>query len=397
MNYLILRNCRRCSRRALVAQSGFSLIEMMVVLVITSLMLVAVLQLFLDVTRTRDEMANTSTQMENGRFAITLLESDLLHGGFWGGYIPQFDDLTSTAKPSDFPNPYPATPAIPPAPCAPFATWDAAYKGALLGIPVQVYDSVPTGCGAVVTSKLANTDVLVVRHADTRAYPASCDAAAPPWTGGCAGYDGDKVYFQSSRCASEPLYSFVMGTGGFNLRDKSCAAGALTEIRRFVSNIYYIRNYSVTIGDGIPTLMRAEFGGDGATGWQVEPLIEGIESLVVELGVDSLSDNGAAVDYSTKVSWADPLNKTSPTNRGNGAPDGAYVHCSGCTNEQLANTVAVKVHVLARSIEPSQGYTDAKVYQLGTVAVDPADKRFKRHVYSTTVRLTNVSMRRETP
>jgi type IV pilus assembly protein PilW len=143
--------------------------------------------------------------------------------------------------------------------------------------------------------------------------------------------------------------------------------------------------------------MRAEFGGNGATGWTVEPIIEGIENLVVELGIDSLSDTGAAVDFTTAINWANPLNKTSPTNRGDGAPDGAFVHCTACSVAQLVNTVAVKVYVLARNVEPTRGYTDAKTYQLGSVAIAAPNDAFKRHVYATTVRLTNVSMRRETP
>lgn len=382
-------------------QSGFSLIEMLVVVAISLLMMIAILQLFLDVTRTQDEMAKTNAQMENGRFAIQVIKDDVIHGGFWDGYIPQFDDLTSVYNPfpnifPDYPRPYLLDPTKPPEPCTAFSLpWSSAYKTALLGIPVQVYDAVPPGCAAVVTNKLANTDVLVVRHADTVAYPASCDIDPSPAS--CAGYDGNKVYFQSSRCAGASPYAYVLDTGGFNLQKMTCLASALTEVRRYVTNIYYVRNYSVTAGDGIPALVRAEFGGTVATGWAVEPLIEGIEGLVVELGIDNVSDSGAAVVYTAAVNWADPLNKISPTNRGDGAPDGAYVHCTACTVDQLVNTVAVKIHVLARSLEPTRGYTDDKIYQLGSVAINPADKSFKRHVYSTTVRLNNVSMRRETP
>lgn len=373
-------------------QAGFSLIELLVVVAISLLMMVAILQLFLDVTRTRDEMAKTNAQMENGRFAIQVIADDVIHGGFWDGYIPQFDDLTSSDIPADYP-------VAAPAPCEAYpwgadAAAIAAYKLGLLAVPVQVYDAVPPGCAAVVTSKQADTDVLVVRHAETVSYPASCDTDSTPTS--CAGYDGDKVYFQTSQCAGASP-SYVLSTGGFSLQKMTCLASALTDIRRYVANIYYIRDYSVTAGDGIPTLMRAEFGGDGATGWTVQPLIEGIEGFVVELGVDTVSDSGAAVDYAAAVTWADPLNKTSPTNRGDGAPDGAFAHCTACTVDQLANTVAVKIHVLARNVDATRGYIDAKAYQLGSVALDPDDKSFKRHVYSTTVRLNNVSMRRETP
>src|SRR3990167_10249767 len=84
-------------------QSGFSLIELMVAMVISLLIMGAVLTLFLDVTRTNDEMAKTNIQIENGRFAIQLLQSDLSHAGFWDGYVPQFDDLTLTTVAGDAP------------------------------------------------------------------------------------------------------------------------------------------------------------------------------------------------------------------------------------------------------------------------------------------------------
>jgi len=380
INKPIRQSSRTCYQVA--PQSGFSLVEMLVVVAISLLMMVAILQLFLDVTRTQDEMTKTNAQMENGRFAIQVIKDDVIHGGFWDGYIPQFDDLTAADIPTDYPLPYPADPTKPPEPCAAFTAWDAAYKTALLGIPVQVYDAVPPSCSGVVASKKAGTDVLVVRHADTTV------TAIPV---------ANKVYFQASKCAGASPYAYVLGTGGFNLQKMTCLASAPADIRRYVATIYYIRDYSVTAGDGIPTLMRAEFVSDGAAAWSVEPLIEGIEGLVVELGIDNVSDSGAAVDYTVAVNWADPLNKITPTNRGDGAPDGAYVHCAACTVAQLANTVAVKVHVLARNLEPTRGYTDSKTYQLGSVALGAFNDGFKRHVYSTTVRLNNVSMRRETP
>ena len=52
-------------------------------------------------------------------------------------------------------------------------------------------------------------------------------------------------------------------------------------------------------------------------------LVEGIEAFRIELGVDDLSKTGAAVDYTAAVNWQDPDDRTTPTNRGDGVPDGA--------------------------------------------------------------------------
>ncbi len=71
------------------------------------------------------------------------------------------------------------------------------------------------------------------------------------------------------------------------------------------------------------------------------------------------------------------------------------------------NVVAVKLYVLARSRDASPGYKDSKSYCLGEPDADgscpaantiaAANDDFKRHVFTTSMRLNNISGRRETP
>jgi len=170
-----------------------------------------------------------------------------------------------------------------------------------------------------------------------------------------------------------------------------------------MSSIYYVRNYSIAPGDGIPTLMRSQFDlVDGVLEHQpAVPLIEGIEGFRVELGVDDLSETGDAIDYSSAVAWADPETRTTATNRGDGVPDDEFVDCTTaapCTADELTNLTAVKFYILARSREPSQGQTDTKTYALGAATtLGPFNDAFERHVFVTTVRLPNISGRRITP
>jgi type IV pilus assembly protein PilW len=123
------------------------------------------------------------------------------------------------------------------------------------------------------------------------------------------------------------------------------------------------------------------------------------------------------VDYTTAVNNINPktcaadtapANNTLPTNRGDGTPDN-FVRCTTaapCSVAQLANAVEVKIYVLARSSQATPGYVDNKTYCLGTFvngACPPAAQvtgpgdGLRRHVYSTSVRLVNVSGRRESP
>lgn len=348
---------------------GLSLVELMVAIAIGMIIMAFLLALYVNVTRANNEMARMNRQIENGRFAMQLMQNDVVHAGFWADFMPQFDDR-SVITPGDMPTALPD-------PCKDPTTWTAADRANLLGIPVQ---ATVGGC-TVVTNQLPNTDVVVVRHAEPVGGGAVCPA-------------GD-VCFQASQCGLEikavPPQSHVLGKANHTLHTMDCegtgspqvlpiTSGGTAPIRRFQSNIYYVRNDF--------TLMRSEFL-NGAH-QQAQPMIEGIEALRVEYGIDNVGRNGAAVNYVGAV------------NRGDGVADqfvtAAGLTCNSATDCAAANVVAMRIHVLARNLEPTPGYTDTKTYTLGDAAtLGPYGDGFKRHVFTTTVRLVNPAGRRETP
>lgn len=374
---------KRSSRRIRLAsytisksQSGFSLVELMVAGTISLLMMVAILQLMLDMARTNDDMARTNVQIENGRFAIQMLGYDLMHAGFWDGYIPEYDDLTSTDAPVGFPADF-----IAPLPCTPIPVTSYPANQNLLRMPIQSFPTMPERCSENGWSYKEGTDVLVVRYANT------CVAGV----GGCAGEVSGRTYFQSSRCEAEPAYRFSKKDAGADLTNKSCLPSDPAPKRVYIENIYFISSDS--------TLMRAEYMNDR---WQVQPMVDGVEEMVIELGVDRVrsEDERMVAKYDEAIIWADPLNKRTPVNRGDGEPDGPFLRCVdpkvGCPAEELLNVVAAKIFLLVRSSAPSPDYFDGKTYRLGSISIRPGGS-FKRHVYSTSIRLHNVAGRRETP
>ena len=412
---------------------GFTLVEFMIAITIGLVLLVALLTLSYKTNRSNREMANMNSQIDNGRFAIQFLENDIAHAGFWGTYLPQFADLAVLASiyHNDAPN------AVPD-PCLTYnaTNWNIAYRN-LIGIPVQpdymITEDDPTEavtvCTDVVSHQQPNTDVLIVRHAESCVHGVgNCELLLSP----------GKLYFQASLCELENTTPYVFNTYAtgtvatdFPLHKGNCVgtgtpphlpitAGDAAELRRFISNIYYIRDYAVTEGDDIPTLVRSEFDlRDGTLAHQpAVPLIEGIEGLRVEFGIDSRSKTDETVDYNAAIDWQDEPDEpplTTPKNRGDGMPDGPFVHCTSatpCTAAQLTNVTAAKLYVLARAREATPGYQDTKTYRLGTATTETIcardstdsactlktlDPSYKRHLFSTTVRLTNVSARRETP
>jgi type IV pilus assembly protein PilW len=390
--------------------SGLTLVELMIGLTLGLLVTVGLLGVYLNISRSNTELAKANAQIENGRFAIQFLRDDIAAAGFWGTYLPKWDNLIYiTAAPDDVPD------AIPD-PCLAYSAWPsdatqlAAYQKNLIGIGIQAYDSVPSTCTSLINDRQSGTDILVVRHADT------CEAGV----GNCPAVDGTSAYFQASRvgdvggaaCVSGtyPAYLFASTTAGLSLNARTWStstnayACAKAPARKFVSNIYYIRTFSVTAGDGVPTLMRIRHSGGALV---KEPLVDGIEGFRVELGIDSdprpVSGQSTAINYGAKVQWAVTDVYKNPLNRGDGQVDGAYVRCTSatpCTVSQLMNVVSVRVFLLARARTATTGYTDPKTYSMsstGTSVDMTPGGSFQRHAFTATVRLDSVASRRETP
>lgn len=451
---------------------GYTLVELMIAMALGLVVTLAVLALFLNVSRTNTEMGKFARQLENGRLAVQLIENDLLHAGFWAGYVPTFDSLVFDDDPGDGPT------AIPD-PCAEYATWTVATRNDIIAVPVSIHDAPPGTCedADVVEGHVANTDILVVRYAE------NCAQGEPNCEAGAVG----TVYFQPSFCSetaqsasnntitlavtasstndayvgntirirsgtgagqvraitaysgaskvatlasawtvvpdNSSVYTFgsddrVLDTATFGLTGRDCATAV--PLRRLISNIYYIRDHSESAGDGIPTLVRARLTSvGGVPGYVVEPLIEGIEGLRFEIGVDDISKTGEAVDIASAIDWVDPDERTEAKNRGDGVADrfcrvadlDPASDVDGCEAAEgaLANAVQVNMFVLARTVETTVGSTDSKTYCLATREAGgacPADyaftpsgtqTRFARRVYATAVRLHNVSGRRDTP
>lgn len=376
--------------RACHGERGFSLVELMVAMLISLILLLAMTGLLINMNRNNAELRKTNMRIENGRFAVQLLQNEIGQAGFWGGFIPQFDDLTAKTVPSDVPASLPGV-------CIGYsaAGWDDAYQAGVLGMSVQVFDAVPPGCADVVLNHKAGTDVLVVRRAD------SCIAGTP----GCADEATGQLYLQTSDCATEltgtPPRRYLLGIDNFTLHQKDCAEAAGK--RRFLTSIYYVRTYADTTADGIATLVRSDLtlsAGGTVTPSAAVPLIEGVDMLRLQLGVDSLSKTGAPVNYAQTISWENAVSQITATNRGDGIPDGNFIRCTTaapCTADQMINVVAVRLHLLVRNTEATLGYSDRKTYDLGGTTFGPFNDAFLRQSFSSTVRLTNIAGRRELP
>jgi type IV pilus assembly protein PilW len=364
-------------RQSLRKARGASLIELMIAIAIGLIIVAALSVMYVNQTRVRAELDKNNRMTDNGRYAIELLSKNVKHAGFYGEFDPSALPVPPSADPC-------ATDA---------ATIALALRLAVQGInapDVSTAPSLPSGCGLAAGMLKPGSDILVVRRAATTPF-------AP-----AAG--GNFLKLQASLCPSDvDAFKLSTAAGDLTLRQKNCAAN-LSDARRMLVEIYFVSPYNRP-GDGVPTLKRLELapagwsipagtlkadgtvqssnGTLGTAGFVLTPLVEGIEYMQVDFGVDSDNTDGLAVADSHVAA---PLCPTSGTG-------------SNCS--ELANVVDVKINLVARNTEPTKFYSDQKTYPLGETggAVTPAggDTEFKRQTYSQFVRLVNVAGRRETP
>lgn len=327
-------------------QTGFSIVEMMISITIGLLILAGLTSILVNNSRARTEIERANRQIENGRYALQLLSDDLK----LAGYLAEFDPGNMTL-PTTLPNPCLTSPDD---------------LQAALPLHVQGYDNAAT-IPSCLSDVKSGTDILVIRRAST------CEAGVA----GCAAAASDGTpYFQASLCFNATELSFPIVTnasylGSYYQLDTNLASLTLTrrdcttvaDIHRYRTHIYFIANNN-NAGDGIPTLKRAELGPGPA--FTIVALVDGIENLQIQYGIDSPTVDGIADIYMA--------------NPGTIANWGA--------------AVSAKINLLARNTEITAGYSTTKIYTLGYDASgnpieDSFTDNYKRHAYQSQVRLNN--------
>lgn len=328
-------------------QTGVTLIEVMIGITIGLFIVVGLTYVFVNSSRANSEIERTSQQIENGRYASQVLSEDLALAGYYGELDPG-----SIATPGTRPN---------------ACETDSAELMASLGLAVQGYDVGETlpNCLNTITDLDGNSDILVIRRSST------CVAGST----GCEELDTDTAtYFQTGLCASN-VGQYLIDTDEtkFTLTkphgtDKnSCQSATPTtaDIRSYKTHIYFVAKNNKS-GDGVPTLkMISLLSGEFS---DPLPVATGIERMQLEYGVSA--DATSAPVYSVL-----------PTD-----------------TADWRKVTSVKLHLVARNLTATPGYTDGKTYVLGKQA-DGTDNTFtpggafKRHVYTSAVRLNNVAGR----
>ena len=351
-------------------QRGMTLVEWMVSMTIGLILLAGLTTLIAQQSSTQAELEKSSRQIENGRYAMQLLNEDIQMAGYYG----EFSNVAGLAPPGVLPDPCLKT---------------IVGIETAMAFQVQGYDSLATTSSLLTcinpNDHVPGTDILVVR----RVSSAESDLLTPAVAAAAA---GGQIYLQSGLTSSGLEFTKKMATGAttseFTLLNKD---GTLASLRKFLVHIYFVSPCSVPSGsncsnaaDGgkpIPTLKMLELSAAGsATTMITTALVEGIENMQIDYGIDTTGD---------------------------GSPDGQFVATTAAVAD-WANLVALRVHLLARSTESSAGFVDPKIYSMGfnssaalqtvtpsTDAYGNNVRSYKRRLFSQLIRVVNPSSRRD--
>ncbi len=279
-------------RSPLQRQRGSTLIELMIALTLGLVLLTLVTRLTLETRRGLESLTERGEEREAGRYAMTLFKQDLRLAGFMGTLYRR-----------------PTVPDSLPDACA--RTLDGLLSG--LALPIQIDDRAATASRCV-DGALSGVDRLVIRHADTAGFVLDAGADDDDGDGDRDDLNYGRVYLQGfdnrytlGYCSRPGLCSALT-----NCPDTSCLeplAGGLTrpvtgdesavfgmryrdgllpvELRTYRVQIYYLRSWSASPADGIPTLVRAELQDKGTVpGFSTYPLLDNVAHLRLQYGLN---------------------------------------------------------------------------------------------------------------
>ncbi len=281
--------------------------------------------------------ASVARLLENGRFAFTLMEPDLRAANYWGLH--------------DFPNVIEGR-ATDTAPLNVVIDGDCDEDFSLdVETPLGGANRArPAGWGCLTDEQhRAGSDIIFVRHVEE----------VPVDT---ADLEAGRIYIRSDESPRGALFTGAEPAGFSDF----------AENHALVSNVYYIRPWSFTDGDGVrdnlPSLRRKVLRvAAGEVSLADEEVIPGVEDMQIQFGVDLNGDDAADL-------YVDPDND-------------AVLDAAGAT------VVSARVWLLMRAETPELGYSDDRAFTLGDetrrAGTDDFPGNFRRVLLSRTIAVRN--------
>ena len=323
-------------------QSGMSLIELMISLLIGSILMIGALTIFVKSKETYRLNETMSRIQENARLALTILGPDMRLASFWG-------------RGSDAGVVFGGAAEIDIVPVGLAVAGSCRQNWAIdvnLAIDGSNNNFPYAGCQPFGNGAQPNADVLVTRHASST--PAAAATAG-------------RIQVFSMRMAGSLFADGVIA---------ATPPGSTSRVADLITHAYYISQDSgpgpVPFGSGVgvPSLRRkALVPGPLVQDQEVSP---GIQDLQVQFGVDT--DIVGSVFRGSVNRWVNPGNPLIDPLSGGFNPN--------------AKIVAVKIWLLIRAERPEPGFTNTRNYVYADQNVTFNDN-FRRLLVSETYQLRN--------
>jgi type IV pilus assembly protein PilW len=313
-------------------QSGFTLVELMIALVLGLIVAGGVVQIFVQGRQSYRIDQQVARMQDEARFALDEISSDLRMASYLGeSLLPA--TVTQTAGLAVGVD------------CGPAgqANWVLGLSDAVTSDinTLTTVDNATAGTAAAAYSCIdggemtPNTDVVSIKRV-------MGGVTAP------ANVQNGLIYIRSNGVLAAMYQGPV----------PVAMAGPFSD-REYQPRVYYIRNFSDTPGDGIPALCRKTLAAGAPPNMATECIARGIEDMQLEFGLDTDGD-GIPNQYLT-----DP------------------------TLVQLQQVVTARVFLLARTQDIDIQHTDNRTYQVSNAPAYTPGDNFHRRLYSITVGVYN--------
>ncbi len=339
----LLANAAKSPRR----QTGMTLIEIMIALLIGAFLLGGVLQIFIGSKQTYRMQENLFRLQENARFAMYFLSKDIRRAGLQG--CPSLRTVT--------PNVIVEVPVVPSLTQTTFISgsdsidgnWTSGACGAG-GNCIPGSDAISINysenCGGNLTTAMANSGSSVQISASNT----------------CNVNNNDALLI--SNCSSSDIFRSTSAGNSINHQALSNAYGTDSELFVYHAYTYFIR--VSTSGDPGRSLWRLDNTTASGTGTNPIELIEGVEDMQILYGVDTEAD-------------ASGLN-------GDGTPN-YYVVASDVAASDWPKVISIRISLLVATLDDNVASQNLP-YTFNGATMTPSDRKIRR-VFNTTIALRN--------
>lgn len=354
-------------------QAGFTLVELMVALTLGLIVIAALIGVFIANNQNYRQNEALAVLQDNARFALDVMSRDLAMAGYWGGV--RAVDAGVNVRVSAAGRAAVSNSSTTNGDCGPTGQGASSFWLFNVGTPLEFRtQSSGTPIGSLFrcldpNNLVADSDIVMIRHAAGQCAFTS-DVA------GCGGNTmvANRFYVKTNQNIASLFRATASELNTVSSTPADCVDGSGTsapcppvdapqQVYAYTPQLYYVRNYLRTPGDGTPILCRRYLNDTAGTPFMDEDcLAEGVENIQLEWGLGT----GTVQRY-----------------------------VSAPTADELLTARTVRLHILVRATGRNvQASNDAKTYSnladLGQTFTPTPATGVMRRLFTTTVQLKNL-------